>query len=89
MDQKIFIFSQDNQRLEDEIESYQYEKEQFKKTNYQLKELLTKQNIRLGNLEKISLAKETKQNFNFEKHTIHNQKNTLVSFLKKYNIFPN
>ena len=31
MDQKIFILSQDNHRLEDKIKIYQYEKEQFKK----------------------------------------------------------
>ena len=62
-------------------------KNNLKKTNYHLKELLTKQSIRLGNLEKISLAKETKQNINSEKHTIYNQY-TLIYFLKKYNIFP-
>ena len=64
---------------------YQFEREETKKLNEELKELVANQSIRLGNLEKISLAKGTRRNSNSEKNIIQNQKNRLISFLKKYN----
>ena len=88
MDLKISKLYKHNQQLEEKIQRYQFEREETKKLNDELKELVANQSIRLGNLEKISLAKGTRRNSNSEKNIIQNQKNRLISILKKLNFLP-